>query len=82
MVDIKCTNIFCPNAGSCYRMQAKESSYQRMYMFHYKLSVHGVECDHYIPTYRIVASNSTMPNVKFSDTGTVSLGLVPRGMES
>jgi hypothetical protein len=63
-------------------MQAEASSYQMMQMFHYKLSVHGVECAHYLPMYYTVVSNSTVPNVKINNTGTVSLQLVPRGMES
>ena len=53
MVDITmCTQTLCPNAGHCYRIQAKASDWQSMATFNYTVSAHGVECDNYIPMYQ------------------------------
>ena len=60
MVDITmCTQTLCPNAGHCYRIQAKASDWQSMATFNYTVSAHGVECDNYIPTYHAVTMTTT-----------------------
>lgn len=65
MADITmCTQTLCPNAGHCYRVQATPNPHrQSVAAFDYTISVHGVECDNYMPTYRTTASNSTAHNV-------------------
>ena len=67
MVDITmCTQTLCPNAGHCYRIQAKASDWQSMATFNYAVSAHGVECDNYIPTYHAVTMTTT--NERISST--------------
>ena len=59
MADITmCTQILCPNAGSCHRIRAKASDWQSMAAFKYTVSCRGVECDSYIPTFKVVTTNS------------------------
>ncbi len=46
-----CVNTLCPNAGHCYRVQAKPCEYsQSMANFQYTVSNlrMGVECDNYM----------------------------------
>lgn len=63
MTDITmCTQKICPNSGHCRRVQAKASDWQSWATFEYTLSARGVECDSYMPMYRTVAIDSTMPN--------------------
>lgn len=63
MADITmCTQTLCPNSGHCYRVQAKASDWQSMATFDYTISVHGVECDNYMPIYRTMATDSTEHN--------------------
>ena len=65
MADITmCTQTLCPNAGHCYRVQAKASDRQSMATFGYTISARGVECDHYMPMYRTVATGSPVHNVE------------------
>jgi len=50
MADITmCTQINCPLADTCYRMQAKPSAMQSMAAFKYELIGECVECFHYYP---------------------------------
>ena len=65
MADITmCTQTLCPNAGVCYRVQAKPSEWQSMATFDYVLGNNGVRCENYIPMYSVKASNSTVPNIQ------------------
>jgi hypothetical protein len=67
MADITmCTQTLCPNAGHCYRVQAKAGYWQSVAAFAYTISARGVECDHYIPMYRVLTTDSTAPNAKVS----------------
>ena len=60
MPDISmCLNKLCPNAPHCYRVRAKEWIYQSWVMFEYVVSVNGVECDAYIPIYKVVEATHT-----------------------
>lgn len=69
MADITmCTQTLCPNAGHCRRIQAAPSQWQSMAAFNYTVSARGVECDNYMPMYRITTSNSSTPNGKVSGT--------------
>lgn len=62
MADITmCTQTLCPNAGHCYRVQAKASEWQSMAAFDYTISARGVECKMYIPAHSPVATDSTVP---------------------
>lgn len=64
MVDITmCTQTLCPNAGRCYRVQAVPSDRQSMTTFDYTVSGRGVECDNYMPIYRVTVSDSSVPNL-------------------
>ena len=48
MADITmCTNVLCPNAPHCYRVQAIPDEYQSVCNFEYTLSTEGVLCDYY-----------------------------------
>lgn len=47
-----CTQTLCPNASTCYRVQAKPSDYQSYSQFEYTVSPNGVECEHYWPMYK------------------------------
>jgi len=63
MADITmCTQTLCPNAVHCRRIQAADSQWQSMATFNYTVSKRGVECDKYLPMYRIMATDSAMPN--------------------
>ena len=63
MADITmCTQTLCPNAGVCYRVQAKQSNWQSMATFDYTIGTNGVQCDNYLPMYRATASDRTVPN--------------------
>jgi len=63
MADITmCTQTLCPNAGHCYRAQAKASDRQSMATFNYTVSARGVMCDNYIQMYRTVVADSTVHN--------------------
>ncbi len=65
MADITmCTQTLCPNAGHCRRIQAAPSKWQSMATFNYTVSARGVECENYMPMYRVTASDSTTPNAK------------------
>lgn len=60
MADITmCTQTLCPNAGHCYRTQAKTSDRQSWAMFDYTISARGVECDNYTPMYKTISSGHT-----------------------
>jgi hypothetical protein len=68
MADITmCAQTLCPNARHCYRAQAKASDWQSMMMFSYTVSSNGVECDNYIPMYRTVVTDSSVPNKEKND---------------
>jgi hypothetical protein len=65
MADITmCTQTLCPNAGQCYRVQAKASNWQSVATFNYTISTRGVECDNYVPMYRTVATDYTVHNAE------------------
>ena len=67
MADITmCTQTLCPNAGHCYRVQATASDWQSVMTFQYSISPRGVECENYMPMYRMTASDSTTPNAGVS----------------
>ena len=53
MADVTmCTNQLCPEAKSCYRVQAKPNIHrQSMAFFAYEIGVNGVECVNKIPMY-------------------------------
>ena len=61
MADITmCTNVLCPNAPHCYRVQAIPDEYQSVCNFEYTVSPDGVLCDYYWPTeFRHAISNRT-----------------------
>jgi len=61
MADITmCTQTLCPNAGHCYRVQAKPSPHwQSMMDFPYTISIRGVECANYIPAVQVKVTNTT-----------------------
>jgi len=60
MADITmCTQTLCPNAGHCYRAQATPSIWQSMQTFDYTVSTRGVECEHYLPMYRVTMEPNT-----------------------
>ena len=54
MADITmCLRTACPNAPTCWRVQAKWDEYmQSVCAFEYRLTKEGVECAYYIPTER------------------------------
>ena len=54
-----CTNSQCPNAGHCYRVQAKPSDWQSYIQFEYQIGPNGVVCENYLPVYRTYATGST-----------------------
>ncbi len=55
-----CLQVLCPNAKSCYRVQAKPSHQWQSYAaFQYTVSTRGVECGGYLPMFESVATNST-----------------------
>ena len=57
MADITmCTQTICPNAKHCYRVQAKASDWQSIMTFQYSISERGVECDNYLPMFRVPQS--------------------------
>jgi hypothetical protein len=57
MADITmCTQTLCPNAGHCYRVQAKAGFWQSMATFEYSISERGVECSNYLPMFRVTQS--------------------------
>jgi hypothetical protein len=61
MADITmCTQTLCPNAGVCYRMQAKPSEWQSMATFDYTIGTNGVLCENYIPMYWVTASDTSV----------------------
>ncbi len=63
MADItKCTQTLCPNAGHCRRVQAKSGPWQSWATFNYTVSERGVECDHYLPTYKTERNNEPFAN--------------------
>lgn len=64
MADITmCAQTLCPNAGTCYRVQATPSPHwQSVMAFPYTISTRGVECPSYWPTVEIVAKDSTAAN--------------------
>lgn len=64
MADITmCTQTLCPNAGHCYRVQAKPSEHwQSMCSFGYTVSERGVECENYWPMGTLTTSANTAPN--------------------
>ena len=65
MADITmCTQTLCPNAGHCYRVHAKASDWQSVMTFQYSISQRGVECENYLPMYRVTASDSAAHNVE------------------
>ena len=43
-----CVNELCPNADSCYRIQATPSQWQSYAQYEYEMSSNGVICDNYI----------------------------------
>jgi len=47
-----CINTLCPDAGHCYRVQAKPGDWQSIAMFNYTISAHGVDCENYMPMLR------------------------------
>ena len=60
MADITmCTNVFCPNAENCYRVQAAPGEWQSYCFFHYSIGINGVVCDNYIANVLISTNNST-----------------------
>ncbi len=47
-----CLQVLCPNAKSCYRVQAKPSHQWQSYAaFQYTVSTRGVECGGYLPMF-------------------------------
>ena len=69
MADITmCAQTLCPNAGHCYRVQAPPSDWQSMQTFDYTIGTNGVQCDNYMPMYRVTASDSTVPNASGKPT--------------
>ena len=63
MADITmCTQVLCPNAGRCYRVQAQPGYWQSMQAFEYTIGVNGVVCVNYLPMYGATTSNTTKPN--------------------
>ena len=61
MADIAmCTQTLCPNAPTCYRIQAKPSEFMQSYgVFNFQMSSKGVVCEHYWPTHRVTTTNKT-----------------------
>lgn len=60
MADITmCSQILCPNAGHCYRVQAKAGEWQSIAAFSYTISVRGVECENYITMLRAVEAGKS-----------------------
>ena len=50
MADItKCTNVLCPNAPHCYRVQAVSGEWQSVCFFKYEITDGKVACEHYWP---------------------------------
>lgn len=50
MADITmCTNVLCPNAQHCYRVQAEPDERQAYAVFEYTFSADGALCDYYWP---------------------------------
>ena len=67
MADITmCTQNLCPNAKHCYRVQATPSDWQIMAAFDYTIGTNGVQCENYMPMYRVTASDRTAPNAEFT----------------
>jgi hypothetical protein len=64
MADITmCTQTLCPNAAHCYRVQATPSDWQSMATFDYTIGTNGVQCENYMPMYRVTTSDRTVPNL-------------------
>jgi hypothetical protein len=61
MADIEmCSQVLCPNAASCYRVQAPPNPHWQSYLaFPYKISAGEVDCCGYWPMFESVAMNST-----------------------
>jgi hypothetical protein len=56
---VMCSQMLCPNAGHCCRVQAKTIDWQSVAIFDYTISLRGVECKAYIPMYCTVVTNLT-----------------------
>lgn len=55
-----CSQVMYPKGKICYRRQCKPNPHWQSYMkFHYTVSVRGVECDGYLPMFKIVVTDST-----------------------
>ena len=57
----KCTQVLCPLASTCYRIQGPSGVWQSFMTFEYQIGVTGVTCDHYIecPGPWIMATDNT-----------------------
>ncbi len=65
MADITmCTQVLCPNAGHCYRVQAAPSTWQSWQDFEYTVGVEGVVCGNYLPINGAQISSTTKPNAE------------------
>ncbi len=64
MADITmCSQVLCPNAKSCYRVQAKPSHQWQSYAaFQYTVSTRGVECGGYLPMFESIVTDNTATN--------------------